>query len=104
MLRWPSGGMSCLQAVSLTKTGPNFGGKRRWFVCDLTGDRVRNCTGVSSLRPQDHASIVVYAGASGLVLPPTPGNREEKIVGAIGHDEHGEGKEFLERVQVARML
>lgn len=36
-----------------------------------------------SLRPIDRVSIVVYAGASGLVLPPTPGDEEDEIVGAL---------------------
>ncbi|MEM9177888.1 MAG: VWA domain-containing protein, partial [Myxococcota bacterium] len=38
---------------------------------------------VETLRPIDRVSIVVYAGASGLVLPPTPGDEEEKIVEAL---------------------
>ncbi|MEZ5000098.1 MAG: von Willebrand factor type A domain-containing protein [Bacteroidales bacterium] len=38
---------------------------------------------VNELRPQDRVSIVVYAGAAGMVLEPTPGNRKEKILGAI---------------------
>ena len=42
---------------------------------------------VESLRPIDRVSIVVYAGASGLVLPPTPGNDEDAIVSAIEHLE-----------------
>jgi hypothetical protein len=41
MLRWRSEGTSCQQTIYLTTTGPNFGGKRRWFVCDQSGDRVR---------------------------------------------------------------
>ena len=38
---------------------------------------------VESLRPEDRVSIVVYAGASGVVLPPTSGDDEETIVGAL---------------------
>ncbi|GAB5535978.1 MAG: VWA domain-containing protein [Rubricoccaceae bacterium] len=38
---------------------------------------------VRELRPQDHVSIVVYAGASGLVLEPTPGIEKEVILGAL---------------------
>ncbi len=38
---------------------------------------------VDQLRPQDRVSIVVYAGAAGLVLPSTPGNEKEKIMDAI---------------------
>lgn len=37
-----------------------------------------------TLRPQDRVSIVVYAGASGLALPPTPGDRRGEILHAIG--------------------
>jgi Ca-activated chloride channel family protein len=35
------------------------------------------------LRPIDKISIVVYAGAAGLVLPSTPGNQKRKITEAI---------------------
>jgi Ca-activated chloride channel homolog len=35
------------------------------------------------LRPQDHVAIVVYAGAAGLVLPSTPGNRRATILEAL---------------------
>jgi Ca-activated chloride channel homolog len=38
---------------------------------------------VSELRAKDSVTIVVYAGAAGLVLPPTPGNQKEKILDAI---------------------
>ena len=46
------------------------------------------------LRPIDHVSIVVYAGASGLVLPPTPGNQRSRILAALdrlaaGGSTHG---------------
>ncbi|MYA34383.1 MAG: VWA domain-containing protein, partial [Gemmatimonadales bacterium] len=34
------------------------------------------------LRPQDRVAIVVYAGAAGLVLPPTPGDRRARILSA----------------------
>src|SRR3546814_14161305 len=37
---------------------------------------------VNQLRPQDHVSIVVYAGSAGLVLPPTPGDRGGEILAA----------------------
>ncbi|QIX61574.1 VWA domain-containing protein [Hymenobacter sp. BT18] len=42
-----------------------------------------------ALRPQDHVSIVVYAGAAGLVLPPTSGAEPEKILVAIEQLEAG---------------
>ncbi len=38
---------------------------------------------VNNLRKQDHVAIVVYAGAAGLVLPSTNGDRKEKIMNAI---------------------
>jgi Ca-activated chloride channel family protein len=38
---------------------------------------------VNELRAQDHVAIVVYAGAAGLVLESTPGNRKEVIMRAI---------------------
>ena len=38
---------------------------------------------VDQLRPQDRVAIVVYAGAAGLVLPSTPGNKREKIMAAL---------------------
>jgi len=37
-----------------------------------------------TIRPEDTAAIVVYAGASGLVLPPTSGLRQDKIFDALG--------------------
>ncbi|HET7845005.1 MAG TPA: von Willebrand factor type A domain-containing protein, partial [Xanthomonadales bacterium] len=37
----------------------------------------------SQMREQDRVSIVVYAGSAGLVLPPTPGNRHDEILGAL---------------------
>lgn len=44
---------------------------------------------VNELRPQDHVAIVVYAGAAGLVLESTPGNRKEIIMSAIDNLEAG---------------
>lgn len=38
---------------------------------------------VEQLRPEDKVSIVVYAGASGLVLPATPGSNKQAILEAI---------------------
>lgn len=40
---------------------------------------------VNQARVEDSISIVVYAGAAGLVLPPTPGNEKEKILRALGN-------------------
>ncbi len=44
---------------------------------------------VNELRPQDHVAIVVYAGAAGLVLESTPGNKKDKIMAAIENLEAG---------------
>ncbi len=44
---------------------------------------------VNELRPQDRVAIVVYAGAAGLVLESTPGNRKEAIMSAIDNLEAG---------------
>jgi len=44
---------------------------------------------VNELRPQDRVAIVVYAGAAGLVLESTPGNRKESILAAIDNLEAG---------------
>jgi len=38
---------------------------------------------VNELRPEDRVAIVVYAGAAGLVLESTPGNKKQKILDAI---------------------
>jgi Ca-activated chloride channel family protein len=38
---------------------------------------------VDTLRPEDTVSIVVYAGASGVALPPTPGTEKDTIRQAI---------------------
>jgi Ca-activated chloride channel family protein len=35
------------------------------------------------MRSTDRVSIVVYAGAAGLVLPPTPGNEKQRIASAM---------------------
>jgi Ca-activated chloride channel family protein len=44
---------------------------------------------VKQLRPQDHVALVAYAGAAGLVLPPTAGAQQEVILGAIDRLEAG---------------
>jgi Ca-activated chloride channel family protein len=44
---------------------------------------------VQQLREQDHVSIVVYAGAAGLVLSPTSGSDKKKIIEALDHLEAG---------------
>ena len=44
---------------------------------------------VNELRPQDRVALVVYAGAAGLVLPPTPGSDKERMLQAIDALEAG---------------
>ncbi len=44
---------------------------------------------VDRLRPQDRVAIVVYAGASGLVLPPTPGDQKALIREALASLQPG---------------
>jgi Ca-activated chloride channel family protein len=44
---------------------------------------------VHELRAEDHVAIVVYAGAAGLVLPPTSGADRATILEAIGRLEAG---------------
>lgn len=43
----------------------------------------------NELRPQDKVSIVVYAGAAGLVLEPTDGNDKKKIMEALDNLQAG---------------
>lgn len=38
---------------------------------------------VDRMREQDHVSIVVYAGAAGVVLPPTSGEHKDQIIAAL---------------------
>jgi Ca-activated chloride channel homolog len=44
---------------------------------------------VEHLRAQDHVAIVVYAGAAGLVLEPTPGDEKKRINEALDRLEAG---------------
>ncbi|WP_417199678.1 YfbK domain-containing protein [Bizionia sp.] len=44
---------------------------------------------VNQLRPQDYVSIVVYAGAAGVVLEPTSGIEKEKIIAALDKLQSG---------------
>lgn len=44
---------------------------------------------VDQLRPQDHVSLVVYAGAAGVVLPSTSGSQKEKILEALDRLDAG---------------
>lgn len=44
---------------------------------------------VNQLREQDRVSIVVYAGAAGMVLSPTSGNDKETIIAALNNLQSG---------------
>ena len=44
---------------------------------------------VEQLRPQDRVAIVVYAGAAGMVLPPTSGAEKETILDTLSRLEAG---------------
>lgn len=44
---------------------------------------------VHQLREKDKVSIVVYAGAAGVILPPTNGDQKEKIINALQKLEAG---------------
>jgi Ca-activated chloride channel family protein len=84
------------------------------FLLDVSGsmesaDRlplVRNALGllVDHLRPQDRVGIVVYAGASGVVLEPTAGTEKDTIrralarLGAGGSTNGGAGIELAYRL------
>ena len=41
------------------------------------------------LKPEDRVSMVVYAGAAGVVLQPTPGNRQAEILAALDRLQAG---------------
>jgi Ca-activated chloride channel family protein len=44
---------------------------------------------VEQMRPEDKVSLVVYAGAAGVVLPPTSGNHKDRILDALDKLESG---------------
>jgi len=55
---------------------------------------------VEQLGERDRLSLVVYAGAAGVVLPPTPGNQRQQILAALERLEAGgstNGAEGIER-------
>lgn len=56
---------------------------------------------VEHLRSQDRVAIVVYAGASGLVLEPTPGNRRGEILAALDRLSAGGSTAGAEGIQLA---
>ncbi|MEO6519568.1 MAG: VWA domain-containing protein [Pseudoxanthomonas sp.] len=56
---------------------------------------------VPQLRAQDRVSIVVYAGSAGLVLPPTPGDRHERILAALEQLQAGGSTNGGDGIQLA---
>src|SRR6185295_10036153 len=56
---------------------------------------------VDVLSPRDRVAIVVYAGASGLVLPSTPGDHKEIIHRAIAQLEAGGSTNGAEGIKLA---
>ncbi len=56
---------------------------------------------VEHLRARDRVAIVVYAGASGLVLEPTPGDRRDEILGALGRLSAGGSTAGAEGIALA---
>lgn len=56
---------------------------------------------VPQMRAQDRVGIVAYAGSAGLVLPPTPGNRHDEILGALDRLEAGGSTNGGDGIQLA---
>jgi len=56
---------------------------------------------VEHLRARDRVAIVVYAGASGLVLEPTPGDRREAILAALERLSAGGSTAGAEGIRLA---
>ncbi len=56
---------------------------------------------INELRPEDRISIVVYAGAAGLVLPPTSGAEKETILAALEKLEAGGSTAGGEGIELA---
>lgn len=59
---------------------------------------------VNQLRAKDRVSIVVYAGAAGVVLEPTSGNNKEKILKALDHLNAGGSTAGGEGIKLAYKL
>jgi Ca-activated chloride channel family protein len=56
---------------------------------------------VNQLDERDHVSMVVYAGASGTVLPPTPGDRKSEILAALDRLEAGGSTNGAQGIELA---
>lgn len=59
---------------------------------------------VDQLRPQDRVAIAVYAGASGVALPSTPGTRKDEIRAAIERLEAGGSTNGAAGIKLAYQL
>lgn len=59
---------------------------------------------VNQLREKDKVSIVVYAGAAGVVLPPTKGHEKEKILAALHNLNAGGSTAGGEGIKLAYKL
>lgn len=59
---------------------------------------------VRELDARDRVSMVVYAGAAGLVLPATPGDQTQAILGAIERLEAGGSTNGAQGIQLAYQL
>lgn len=59
---------------------------------------------VEQLREEDRVAIVVYAGAAGVVLPPTPGNERRTIMNALDRLEAGGSTDGGEGIELAYKL
>ncbi len=56
---------------------------------------------VDQLREQDRVAVVVYAGAAGLVLEPTPGSQKQRILDAIDRLQAGGSTAGAQGIQLA---
>ncbi|RZJ53552.1 MAG: DUF3520 domain-containing protein, partial [Flavobacterium sp.] len=65
---------------------------------------------INELRPKDKVAIVVYAGAAGLVLPPTSGGEKKTIIDALenlnagGSTAGGEGIELAYKIATENFI
>ncbi|MEO0425732.1 MAG: VWA domain-containing protein [Pseudomonadota bacterium] len=59
---------------------------------------------VGQLRPQDHVSMVVYAGAAGVVLEPTPGDQRATILRALDQLQAGGSTNGGQGIELAYAL
>tara|TARA_R110002073_G_scaffold15953_1_gene62068 strand:- start:26064 stop:28136 length:2073 start_codon:yes stop_codon:yes gene_type:complete len=84
------------------------------FLLDVSGSMdspnklglVKSCFRllVNQLRKKDKVSIVVYAGAAGVVLEPTSGDKKEKILNALNKLEAGGSTAGGEGIKLAYKL